>query len=233
MLLVLLTATAHAQTIPIPKIDSINFFVQAGDFEGKDAVDAQSYGPFGTYGWGFETNFNVASSASHVVELSVGYDQLYQHAHLGSFALSGEVRDLPSLSVYVSFPSDLYVGLATGVVSLANATIDDGMSRYAVSGDTFDVAGKIGYAVSLQPGKELPDRRVSAFVEAGYHARYFGGITYGFNAPADLPQRLYLGGFVVALGIQISIDPLHGKSDKPTKLIDKPADKPADKPTTK
>lgn len=198
-------ATARAQSVVLPKIDSIDFFGQVGDFEGGDAVDAKTLGPFGTYGWGFETTFNLNATNSNV-ELGVGYDQLYLHSKFrDGFVLSGEVRDLPNVSVYVSFRDDLYVGLATGIVSLANASINNRASRFTVTGDTFDVAAKAGYAIPFQSGVPSADRRVNGFVEADYHARYFGGINYGNGAPADLPSRVYLGGFTVVVGVQVSL----------------------------
>jgi hypothetical protein len=214
---VLASPIAAAQSLMLPRIDSINFYGEVGDFEGKTAVDAQTYGPFGTYGWGFETAFTLAASDSHVVELAVGYDQLFQHARFSDgFTLSGEVRELPSISIYVSFPNDLYVGFATGVVSLANANINDaGAARFSITGDTFDAAAKIGYEIPLQPGTSIVDRRVYGFVESDYHARYFGGLNYGPGAPAELPSRMYLGGFTVSAGVQISLD---GKNSAKARL---------------
>lgn len=218
----------------LPKIDGINFYGEVGDFEGHEAVDAQSYGPFGTYGWGFESTFTLSAKDTHVVELAVGYDQLFQHARFADgFVLRGEIRELPSVSIYVSFPNDVYVGIATGVVSLANANINDGVSRYSISGDTFDAAAKIGYTIPFQPGTSIENRRIYGFIEADYHARYFGGINYGAGAPADLPGRMYLGGFTLSTGVQISLD---GKNTakaalkaasvpptKPAKAVDAPA----------
>jgi hypothetical protein len=209
LIFILLAATARraiAQSIVLPKIDSINFFGEVGDFEGRDAVDAQTYGPFGAYGWGFETAFTMAAKDSYVVEMAIGYAQLFQHAKFSDgFSWKGEVRDLPSLSVYISFKNDLYVGIGTGIVSLANTTIDNGASRFAVTGDTFDAAAIVGYTIPLQSADSLADQHVKGFIETAYHARYFGGVNYGAGAPADLPGRVYLGGFTVLAGVQIAI----------------------------
>ena len=90
-LLIVLSATppARAQTIGLPRLDSVNFFVEAGDFESKEAVDLQHPG---VYGWGFETGFTVASSDTHVLELALGYDQFLEHARFGDGAvLTGEL----------------------------------------------------------------------------------------------------------------------------------------------
>lgn len=202
--LVLFETIAAAQAIPLPKLDGVTFFGEVGDFEGKEVVDSRTYGPIGAFGWGFETAFTVTAKDDYLVEIGVGYDQLFQRGKLRDFAWTGEVRDLPSTAIYVSFPDGLYVGLATGIASLANASIDDGTSRYSVSGDTFDAAGIIGFSFSFED-RPLDDRRVGGFVELAYHARYFGGVDYGPGAPASLPGSLYLGGFVASAGVQIAI----------------------------
>lgn len=202
--LVILSTTAAAQGIPLPKLDSVTFFGEVGDFEGKDVVDSRMYGPIGAFGWGFETGFTVTAKDDYLVEIGMGYDQLFQRGRLRGFAWTGEVRDLPSTAIYVSFPDGLYVGLATGIASLANASIDDGTSRFSVGGDTFDAAGVVGFSFSFED-RPLDDRRVGGFVELAYHARYFGGVDYGAGAPASLPASLYLGGFAASVGVQIAI----------------------------
>lgn len=204
LLLVGLETPAYAQIPPLPKLDSVSFFAQVGDFESGTLAGTRAYGPFKTFGWGFETAFTVVAKDDCLVELAVGYDQLFTRERLGSFIWSGEVRDLPSTTIYVSFPNNFYVGVATGITSLTHTSINDGTSRFAVSGDTFDAAVVIGYAFPLQ-ARSLVDRRIGGFVEAAYHARYFGGLDYGPGAPASLPDRLYLGGFTVSVGIQLAI----------------------------
>lgn len=199
---------AGAQSLSLPKIDNINVFGQIAEFEGKDATDAKTFHGFGSYGWGFETSFEMTVKDSYVVELAVGYDQLFLESKLGAFTMHGTVRDLPSISAYTSLSNGLYFGIGTGLTSLANTTITDGTSRFTVSGDTFDLDGHVGYALALDGAKKLNDTRLNAFIDLGYHARAFGGVNYSTNAPvADLPSRLYLGGFVVAAGIQVSLKP--------------------------
>jgi len=203
-----------AQTIPLPKIDSINFFGQAGEFEGHDVTDAKNFAGFGSYGWGFETSFEMAAKGAYVAELAVGYEQLFLNAKLDQrFAMHGTVRDLPSISVYVSFPNNLYVGVGTGVTSLVNTTITDSTSRFTVTGDTFDVAAKAGYVIPLGGGDSLTSRRINAFIEGSYHARQIGGVNYSMGAPANLPSRLYIGGGVVAVGVQVSLKTTTSLSD--------------------
>jgi hypothetical protein len=202
--LVISPSVASAQSIVLPRLDSVNFYGEVGDLEAHEAKNLQ---PVGTFGWGFEAGFTVASSATHMLEISLGYDTLFEHARFNDGTLfTGELRDLPSISVYTTFSNDMYVGIATGVVALANATVDNGAARFSITGDTFDAAAKVGYTIPFQPGTSIENRRIYGFIEADYHARYFGGLNYGAGAPLDLPGRMYLGGFTLAIGIQISLD---------------------------
>ena len=199
-----LSGSAHAQSVPLPRLDSISFFGEAGDFEGHAVVDSHTYGPLGTFGWGFETAFTVIAKTDYLVELAVSYDELFERARLGTFVWTGEVRNLPGTTLYVTFRNGLYVGVATGVTSLAHTSIDNGTARYSVGGDTFDFAPSVGYSFPFQDSS-LDDRRVDGFVEVAYHVRYFGGLDYGPGAPADLPSSIYLGGFALCAGVQIAI----------------------------
>jgi hypothetical protein len=210
LFLVVATAVAHAQSVGLPKVDSVNFFGEVGDFESREAT---SLNKLPVYGWGFETTFTVSSTDTHIVELAIGYDQFFEHADLkaSGYLLDGNMRDLPSISVYFTFRHNVYVGLSTGVVSLAGATVSNPSNRFTVTGDTFDAAGKLGYAIPFQPGQPLAKQRVYGFVEADYHARYFGALNYSAGAPADLPTRIYLGGVTLAIGIQVCIDPVAAK----------------------
>ena len=107
----------------------------------------------------------------------------------------------------------MYVGLATGVVSLANATVGDDV---AVNGSTFDAAAKVGYAIPFQPNTPLEKQRVYGFIEADYHVRYFD-LVYGAGAPAGLPSRMYLGGATASIGIQVMINADKAKGAKAAK----------------
>ena len=221
--LLLSASVARAQSIGLPHLDSVNFYGELGDFESRDAKNLQ---PVGIYGWGFEAGFTVAASDTHILELSVGYDSFFEHAqfHDGT-VLTGELRDLPSISLYATFSNDVYIGLATGVVSLANASIAGRATQYTVSGSTFDAAAKIGYSIPFQSSKPIDKQRLYGFVEIDYHVRYFGGLNYGVTSPTDLPNRIYLGGVTVALGIQISLD---GKNSAKAKLKGDAPGKPND-----
>jgi len=207
-LLCVSVSAVSAQSFSLPKIDSINVYGQLGEFEGKHLVDAHQYTPanFGSYGWGFESSFDVLVKDDYAVELAVGYDQLFVQAKLDDrFSLHGTLRNLPAISAYVSFNNHTYVGLGTGLASFSNSSIQDSTGRYSFSGDTFDLAAKAGVTFALDRSTALKDRRVDAFIEGSYHARILGGVNYGTGAPADLPSRLFVGGVVVTAGVQISL----------------------------
>lgn len=222
-LLLGLFTSAHAQSLSLPKIDSVNFYGEIGDFESKEAKNLQ---PVGTLGWGFESVFIVAANTSHICELAVGYGQVIENmAFHNGYTLTGEVQDLPSISLYFTFHNDIYIGIGTGLISLANASINEGSTRITVSGDTFDASAKVGYAIPLQRSLPLEEQRFFGFVEADYDARYFGGLTYTGTPPlspgalAELPTRIYLGGASLAIGVQVLLDPINSKSPVGTKFI--------------
>jgi hypothetical protein len=200
---------ARAQSIGLPKMDSISFYGEVSDFESREA---HSIAPV-VVGWGFETAFTVASAPSHTVELALGYDNAFEHAQLRNGAvLDGELRSLPSISVYLTLASDVYIGLGTGVVSLTNASLTTPAAKYPLGGDTFDASARLGYSLPLEPSKALANRRAYAFVEADYHVRYFGGLSYSLGAPPETPSRMYLGGASFSLGLQVMLDAATAKA---------------------
>jgi hypothetical protein len=203
---------AHAQSLPLPRIDNVNFFFQAGSLIGShDLVDDPSSNEktFGELGWGFETSFDMLTSPSWNIELAVGYDQMFLRSKFVSkYGLRGTIRNLPAISIYASSRNGLYAGFGTGLVSLNNVSAFlDGHRAFSVGGDTFDLAGRIG--VSKDLGDRIATRysRANLFVELAYHARFLGNVTYGTGAPDTLPGSLYFGGVVVSIGAQVSLKP--------------------------
>ena len=203
-LLLALETPAAAQAVPLPRLDGIDFFGSVGDLESRAIAPAHRVGPFSTFGWGFETTFTVVAKDDYLVEIGVSYAQVFERGTLGGYVFTGELRDLPGSTVYVTFHDGLYLGIGTGMTSLAHASVDNGTSRYAVSGDTIDLSGVVGFATTLL-GRDAADRRVNGFVEVAYHARYFGGLDWGMGAPATLPTSAYLGGGTVSIGVQLAI----------------------------
>src|SRR6476661_8867194 len=62
---------ARAQSLPLPRVDNVNFFFQAGSLIGShDLVDDPSSNEktFGELGWGFETSFDMLTSPAWDVE---------------------------------------------------------------------------------------------------------------------------------------------------------------------
>ena len=224
LLSLLFTPAASAQGFPLPHIDDLNFYAQIGTTSGSKDVSDNRHDFPPQFGWGFETSFGLLHTDSVTVELALGYEQLFLHEKLSSFELRGTLRDLPSSTIYISGTTGRlhpYLGFGTGVVSLANTTINDGTSRFSISGDTFDLDFKTGLAVGLAcDGDCAKHERVNLFVEGAYHARFFGGVAYGSGAPPDLPGSLYFGGFVVSAGAQVALgagsssSPSSGANDK-------------------
>lgn len=201
---------ARAQSFSLPKLDSVNFFFQAGSLVGsRDLVDDPSANEktFGELGWGFETSFDMITSPAWDVELSVGYDQMFMRARfVDRYTLRGTLKNLPSISVYASHANGLYVGFGTGLVSLNNVSaFNDGHRAFSISGDTFDLTGRLGIAKNL--GGSGGIKPANLFVELAYHARFLGSAAYGTGAPDTLPRSLYFGGVVISVGAQVSVKP--------------------------
>ena len=198
---VVTSSTVSAQSLPaLPKIDNVNFFVEAGDVKGSSNItdDPSKHLGVGELGWGFETSFDMPSPGWARFELAVGYDQLFLRAKLDNkYVLRGAIRDLPSISVYATAVTNgMYAGLGTGLMSLDNVTAYSGNTRqFSIGGDSFDLAAHLGYAA-----------HAGAFVELAYHVRFIGGPSYGMGAPPEgLPPSLYIGGVTVSVGWQISL----------------------------
>lgn len=192
---------ASAQTLTLPSIDKLNFFILGGRFLGSDDLSPNRRLDLG---WGFETIFQLKEiEEDRVIELAVGYDHLFMDASIGGkYQARGSIRSLPSISIYFSTFYNFYAGVDTGITSMTNVFLYDHARRVAsLKGDTFDLAAKLGYIV--------PMGRVSLFGEVGYHARYLGGVFYDdATTPTDiagLPRSLYFGGFSLGIGVQVNL----------------------------
>ena len=193
---------ADAQSFSLPKVDNVNFFFQAGAIIGSEDVNddpAEDSSVFSQIGWGFETSFDMLKTPNWDLELAVGYDQAFFRGKLiERYALRGTIRDLPAISIYASHRSAFYFGFGTGLVTLSNmAAYENGHKRFSVSGDTFDLAAKLGRLFRYE--------RASLFFEAAYHARFIGGVNYGMNAPDTLPSSLYFGSLIFSIGGQVTL----------------------------
>ena len=209
---------ARAQSLPLPRVDNVNFFFQAGSLIGShDLVDDPSSNEktFGELGWGFETSFDMLTSPDWDIELAVGYDQMFLRSKfINKYGLRGTIRNLPAITIYASSPNGLYAGFGTGLVSLSNVSAFlDGHRQFTVGGDTFDLTGKIGVSKDLGDKVVTKYSRANLFIELAYHARFLGNVSYGMGAPDTLPGSLYFGGVVVSVGAQVSLRPSAGASD--------------------
>lgn len=213
---------ARAQSLSLPKLDSVNFYLQAGSLVGShDLVDDPSANEkmFGELGWGFETLFDMATIGKWDLELAVGYDQMFLRSKfVNKYNLRGTLKNFPSFSIYASHENGLYAGFGTGVVTLSNVSaFSDGHRAFSIAGDTFDLTGRLGFVKGLGDSDSTKAPASSLFVELAYHARFLGGASYGAGAPDTLPGSFFFGGVVVSVGAQIWLKPSVSSYDEDVK----------------
>ena len=133
------------------------------------------------------------------LELGVGYGQL-QGLEFRDEALdlSASVRDVPSLSLYVSFdPWGSYFGFRTGYMRAGDLqAADAGGHTFSGHADAFLVGTLLGHAVAAGP--------LWLFLEGGYTHRSFPSVRWEGDTPlpAGLPRELDVSGWFVGTGIQ-------------------------------
>jgi hypothetical protein len=149
----------------------------------------------------------------YLLELGVGWGQITEFASRDStFDLHGSVRELPSVSLYVTdMNSDLqpYMGIRSGIIRLQNAQM---VSRatpdttalvkgYFGSAEAFQLGFVIGFVKSLAPNLHLT-------TELAHHRRYFPSVAWA-TAPADLPRSfprsLDFSGQSLSVGLQVKL----------------------------
>jgi hypothetical protein len=141
-------------------------------------------------------------------DLGIGYGQMDSLVAEGAFDLHGSVRELPSLSAYVSASlhdrMGIYGGVRTGVITLTDAQlyVPDGAtsSVYTLSSTSFEFGAPFGVDVKM-----VGDLHVTAEVE--YMRRIFNSLTTdpptGF--PTAFPRTLNLSGWSWSLGLQLPL----------------------------
>jgi hypothetical protein len=141
-------------------------------------------------------------------DLGIGYGQMDGLVAEGAFDLHGSVRELPSLSAYVSASlhdrMGIYGGVRTGVITLTDAQlyVPDGAtsSVYTLSSTSFEFGAPFGVDVKM-----VGDLHVTAEVE--YMRRIFNSLTTdpptGF--PTAFPRTLNLSGWSWSLGLQLPL----------------------------
>jgi hypothetical protein len=141
-------------------------------------------------------------------DLGIGYGQMDGLVADGAFDLRGSVRELPSISAYVSASLNdrigVYGGVRTGVITLTDAQlyVPDGTtsSVYTLSSTSFEFGAPIGVDVKL-----VGDLHLTGEVE--YMRRIFNSLTTdpstGF--PTAFPRTLNLSGWSWSLGLQLPL----------------------------
>ena len=141
-------------------------------------------------------------------DLGVGYGQMDGLRADGPFDLHGSVRELPSISAYVtarlSDRAGIYGGVRTGVITLEDAQmyVAEGAttSVYTLSSTSFEFGTPLG--VDLRVAGDL---HITA--EAEYMRRIFNSLSTdppnGF--PSIFPRTLNLSGWSWSLGLQLPL----------------------------
>ena len=141
-------------------------------------------------------------------DLGIGYGQMDGLVAEGPFDLHGSVRELPSISAYVTASvSDrfaVYGGVRTGVITLEDAQlyVADGSttSVYTLSSTSFEFGTPLGLDVKVAGGLHLT-------AEVEYMRRIFNSLSTdpptGF--PSTFPRTLNLSGWSWSLGVQLPL----------------------------
>jgi hypothetical protein len=141
-------------------------------------------------------------------DLGIGYGQMDGLASAGPYELRGSVRELPSISAYVTARlSDrigIYAGVRTGVITLQDAQmyVGDGeaTSLFTLSSTSFEFGAPLGLDIPVAGDLHLT-------VEAEYMRRIFNSLTFdpptGF--PPTFPRALDLSGMSWSVGVQVPL----------------------------
>jgi hypothetical protein len=234
---------ALPQSVSLPQLSGLNGYAEYSQL-----------GPWQhgfTHGLGFETFTTLKKTTAHSwgAQLAIGYDNLpFRSGKIGDkYQINGEVRTLPSFTVYASrylVPSGrigVYVGAGTGLVQLKNVTAYDTKRRpYAISADTWTAHPAVGLFFKVgkadSPSGE-PNLNLELFVEYSHPVRTFSTLTYTLpktltlpdgktpddSLPADLPTSISTGGHVVSVGFSFSIpEKAAAKTDTKARTKDDP-----------
>jgi hypothetical protein len=156
----------------------------------------------------------TAADNAILLEVALGYSQFSGFGSEDSrYHLDGAVREIPSLTLYASFPNRIpvvtpYLGLRTGLIELRNAQLydrvaSDTVAVYSGTAQAFQLGLVAGGAV---PSLVIPRTQFTA--EVAYHLRRFPSVQWakdGARTPSYFPRSLDFSGFSFSLGAQISL----------------------------
>lgn len=144
-----------------------------------------------------------------ILELALGYSQFASvRSRDASFELRGTARELPALTVYLSFDGYLgavtpYVGVRSGIIDIQNLQAIDGVrgietTVYSATPRAFQLGGIIGLAFGtwmLQPR-----------IEYAYHLRDFPSLQWSpGKVPTRVPREIAFSGSTITVGLQINV----------------------------
>jgi hypothetical protein len=146
-------------------------------------------------------------------DIGVGYSQQWGFTSLrDDFAFTGSLRELPSLTFYVTMWPERegvspYLGLRSGLVQLHEAHFQTPSPTTAGVTDDYPLAAQ-AFQMGVVAGGVWDIQGVNIFSEISYNHRYFAGINMAGKRetyPATLPRTLNLSGYQVSLGFQYGL----------------------------
>ena len=140
-----------------------------------------------------------------IFEMGIGYGQLVGFDSTDpNVELYGQVRELPSASVYASYePVGAYFGMRSGFMSIQGLrAYDPGGEAFTGTAESFLLAGVVGSAVEVLG--------FNVFLEGAYSIRHFPSVEWRALSPgtpldSSLPREMSFSGWSVGTGIQFAI----------------------------
>jgi hypothetical protein len=152
-----------------------------------------------------------------LVELALGYSQVSGfYSTNPSIDLRGSLRELPSLSLYVTVcpdnPLSPYFGLRSGLIQLHHTRLYDSTAAATGPGAVYSVDAQ-AFQAGPVAGAALEIKSINLFAEGSYLFRNFPSLDIKAESnivPSQFPRALNFSGYYFQAGIQIEI----GKSEK-------------------
>jgi hypothetical protein len=138
-------------------------------------------------------------------EMGIGYGQLVGFdAAAEGLELRGQVRDLPSASLYANYdPLGFYLGLRSGFMKV------QGLQLFDEEGNPFNGSAE-SFLMAIMLGQAKEVLGINVFVEGAYSLRYFPSVDWrgavsGVPLPTERPRELSFSGWSIGLGVQFGL----------------------------
>ena len=138
-------------------------------------------------------------------EMGLGYGQLVGFdAAAEGLELRGQVRDLPSASLYANYdPLGFYLGLRSGFMKV------QGLQLFDEEGNPFNGSAE-SFLMAVMLGQSREVLGINVFMEGAYSVRYFPSVDWrgavsGVPLPVERPRELSFSGWSVGVGVQFGL----------------------------